>query len=273
MRKGRQKRRHGHSPDKQAERHSVDDAAAPETVPVAEQDTEPETVPVAEPENVPDAAPETVPVVEPVTVQDAEPHTEQVAEQAAEPETAQDAEAQPAPETVPDTKVVTDQPVKSSIDLDSLGRELERSITGGTSQTPSSPERSPAPPPPAMNATPEDILGLQTRSFEPVEEPTAADAPAKPSNAGATIVGAGGSKPMEAFEERTAMAKEVLRATSPQPRGSRRSRRRDTESGDSPPADTAEGDMSEEDPEEDVRFSEDVTISAKRRQRRKLFGR
>jgi hypothetical protein len=78
---------------------------------------------------------------------------------------------------------------------------------------------------------------------------------------------------MEAFEERSAMAKEVLRATSPQPRSSRRSRRRDAESGDSPPADTAEDDKSEEDPDEDVRFSEDVTISAKRRQRRKLFGR
>jgi hypothetical protein len=258
MRKGRQKRRHGHSPDKQAERHSVDDAAEPETVPVAE----PETVPVAEPETVP------------VTVQDAEPETVPVAEQDAEPEAAQDAEPQPAPEIVPDRNEVTDQPVKSSIDLDSLGRELERSITGGTSQTPSSPERSPAPPPPAMNATPEDILGLQTRSFEPVEEPKPADAAAEPSNAGASIAGAGGSKPMEAFEERSTMAKEVLRATSPQPRSSRRSRRgRDTENGDSAPAEPAENDEPEEDADEDVRFSEDVTISAKRRQRRKLFGR
>jgi hypothetical protein len=265
MRKGRRHQRHGHSADKEAERHSVEDEAAPETVPVAK--------PQAAPEPVQDPEPET----RPETVQDAEPDTALETPQAAEPETASepvpDAEPEIMPGPVPDTKAVTDLPVKSSIDLDSLGRELERSITGGTSQTPSLPERSPAPPPPAMNATPEDILGLQTRSFEPVEEPTPADAPAEPSNAGASIAGAGGSKPMEAFEERSAMAKEVLRATGPQPRGSRRNRRRDTESGDSAPADAAESEKSEENPDEDVRFSEDVTISAKRRQRRKLFGR
>jgi hypothetical protein len=257
MRKGRRRQRHGHSADKEAERHSVEDEAAPETVPVAK--------PQAAPETAQDPEPETVQVSEPETGRDSEPVTA--------PETVQVAEPDTAPEPVPAKEVVTDLPVKSSIDLDSLGRELERSITGGTSQTPSPPERSPAPPPPAMNATPEDILGLQTRSFEPVEEPKPADAPAEPSNTGASIAGAGGSKPMEAFEERSAMAKEVLRATSPQPRGSRRSRRRDTETAESAPTETAESEKSEEDPDEDVRFSEDVTISAKRRQRRKLFGR
>jgi hypothetical protein len=83
---------------------------------------------------------------------------------------------------------------------------------------------------------------------------------------------------MEAFEERAQMAKEVLRATSNQT-----SRQRGTP----PPVeremvgteDSGGADASQDggapDPsaerEEDVRFSEDLTISVKRR--RKLFGR
>ena len=62
------------------------------------------------------------------------------------------------------------------------------------------------------------------------------------------------------------MAKEVLRATSDQTRKSRRMQKAET-SDDSPPEET------EAPTDENVRFSEDLTISAKKRQRRKLFGR
>jgi hypothetical protein len=101
----------------------------------------------------------------------------------------------------------SDQRGEVSVDLDALGRELELSMTGGATAAPSSA------PPPARNATPEDILGVQS-------QPSA-------------------------------------------------------ESDDSP-AEKAEGEpeeLPEGDREEDVRFSEDVTISAPRRSRRKLFGR
>jgi len=124
-----------------------------------------------------------------------------------------------------------------------------------------------------MNATPEDILGLQTRSFESVEKTTPTEAAEQPSDAGAkTREGPGGSKPMEAFEERAAMASEVLRATSDRPRSHRRHKHSEAESGDSP-VDPDAREETEEDPDEDVRFSEDMTISSKRRPRRKLFGR
>jgi len=88
-----------------------------------------------------------------------------------------------------------------------------------------------------------------------------------------TLTGAGtGAAPMEAFEEKAQMAKEVLRATSSQP-----SHASVPVSGHaSVPAsgsDPSAGDEPErpEERDEDVRFSEDLTISVKRR--RKLFGR
>jgi hypothetical protein len=116
------------------------------------------------------------------------------------------AEQQSAGEAVRDAD--SDQRSEVSVDLNALGRELELSMTGEASSAPSS-----APPPPARNATPEDILGVQSQPFAESD-----DSPA--------------------------------------------------EKAEGEPEEPAEGD-----PEEDVRFSEDVTISAPRRSRRKLFGR
>ena len=118
-----------------------------------------------------------------------------------------------------------------------------------------------------MNATPEDILGVQTQrvAFEAdkPQEPEPAPRPAAD-----VLKTGGGPAPMEEYEERAQMAKEVLRATSDQPRGSRR--RSKTEEQDSD-AESSEVEEPSEETEQNVRFSEDLTISS--RKRRKLFGR
>lgn len=164
-------------------------------------------------------------------------------------------------------------PDESRHDLDSLGRELGRSLSGAEATSEDAGETKPSerawvetPPPPSRNATPEDILGLQARSFEQLEQSPPADAPADLSSNRALAGEASGSPPMEEFEERAAMAKEVLRATSDQHRSSRRKSRSDVGGGSAP--EEAVEDIADE----DVRFSEDLTISAKKRPRRKLFG-
>jgi len=154
-------------------------------------------------------------------------------------------------------------------DLDALGRMLERSLSGGT--------EGPLPTvlPPDISATPEDILGVPTHHTamqelqqQVTDNESDEDAP-KP----VTLSGAGtGAAPMEAFEEKAQMAKEVLRATSSQPSHASVPSSGQASvpvSGGDPQA-QPEPERPEE-REEDVRFSEDLTISVKRR--RKLFGR
>ncbi len=158
----------------------------------------------------------------------------------------------------------TEKPKTPEIDLDALGRELERSL--GTGSEPAVP----APPPPDMNATPEDILGVPTHRVvfeaenEKVPEPAAtpvAEVQKTPS----------GPQPMDEYEERAQMANEVLRATSDQPRSAQR-RARNTEEGSG--AAELEGEELAPVHEDNVRFSEDLTISSRSaRKRRKLFGR
>jgi hypothetical protein len=153
----------------------------------------------------------------------------------------------------------------SDLDLETLAQQLEISLAGGANDAPSS--SGAAPPPPEMNATPEDILGVPTQraSFEDdkSEEPEPAPGPA------ADVPNAGGrTAPMEGYEERAAMAKEVLRATSEQPKGHRR---QSAEAGEGDRAAADDTEPSDE-REQDVRFSEDLTISS-RKSRRKLFKR
>jgi hypothetical protein len=177
----------------------------------------------------------------------------------------------PEPE---DSTTEVEEPQVGAAELEALGRELERSLSGGIEPDP--PQRGggipniEAPPPPVMNATPEDILGVPTQSFGMEKEP---DEPQKPAASAASVDLAkqGGSPPMEGFEERAQMASEVLRATG----HTDRRHRIDMPSGDAPPDDDSrdlpEDDPSGDDDDRNVRFSEDVTISSKRK--RKLFGR
>jgi hypothetical protein len=158
----------------------------------------------------------------------------------------------------------TEQEKAPQIDLDALGRDLERSLGGGTEAA------APAPPPPDMNATPEDILGVPTHRvvFEPENvkppEPAAAPASEVPKTAS-------GPQPMDEYEEHAQMANEVLRATSDQPRGANR-RARNAEEGSG--AGESEGEEPAPENEGNVRFSEDLTISSRSsRKRRKIFGR
>jgi hypothetical protein len=178
--------------------------------------------------------------------------------------------AGPAPEGLAPAEEGMAEP---SHDLDSLGREIERNLAGSSSSEKLSPAQaqSKAILPPSRNATPEDILGMNTQLYEQVEESPPAEHPEGSPTSNFIGSETGGPPPMEDFEERAAMAKEVLRATSDQ---SRRSRK--------PPKAEATGEPAEETgaPEElgdvadeNVRFSEDFTISAKKRPRRKLFGR
>lgn len=184
---------------------------------------------------------------------------------------ADDTEASvPAEDDVLESEIgsVSESATEPSHDLDSLGQEIERSLAGSRQADEAQPARSQssAAAPPSRSATPEDILGLQTQLYEQVEESKPATDPEVPSSTRDSSAETGGSPPMENFEGRAAMAKEVLRATSDQTRKSRRMQKAET-SDDSPPEET------EAPTDENVRFSEDLTISAKKRQRRKLFGR
>jgi hypothetical protein len=225
-----------HSADSESQEASIDSGAE------SEKASEPETEHAPEP--LTPAAQKDAPVG------DDEPPAEQ--QIAAAPESQTESEVRPA-------------------ELEALGRELERSLGG--------PEQSPpkhgggipiieAPPPPAINATPEDILGVPTQTLGGEKAPEDDQKPAA-SAAAMELAKQGGPPPMEEFEERAQMASEVLRATG---HGDRRHRIDQGASGasseDDQPTET-------EDPSDDVdrnvRFSEDVTISSKRK--RKLFGR
>ncbi len=158
----------------------------------------------------------------------------------------------------------TDQAKSPQIDLDALGRELEKSLGGGSEAA------SPAPPPPDVNATPEDILGVPTHRVVFEAEHVKPPEPVAPP-ASEVPKAAGGPRPMDEYEERAQMANEVLRATADQPRSAqRRARNVDEGSG----AEETEGAEHAPANEDEVRFSEDLTISSRAsRKRRKLFGR
>jgi hypothetical protein len=176
--------------------------------------------------------------------------------------------SEPLGEDVFDTETggVPSPETEDSHDLDSLGEEIERSLTGSADMPQPVRAQSNAVAPPSRNATPEDILGLHTQTYEQVEESRPSTEPEEASGARDLSAETGGSPPMEDFEERAAMAKEVLRATSDGPRRSRKAPKVET-------ADEASPEEIEDVADENVRFSEDLTISAKKRQRRKLFGR
>jgi hypothetical protein len=282
MRKRRERQRGKHASASTEDVESEDAGQDESELPVAAEDVEPE-VRQAESSGSDLPGPPAV-VVEPVVVEPvvAEPVVVEpvVAEHGVpewvEPETIEP--VAPAEIQVP-TAATSGASAGPSDDLDALGRMLERSLTGnaeGPLPTVSSPAVSPpggpidltaSVLPPDISATPEDILGVPTHHTamqelqqQAVEGETDGD-PEKP----VTLAGAGtGVAPMEAFEERAQMAKEVLRATSSQP-----SHASVPVSGGGPPTE-AEPDGAEE-RDEDVRFSEDLTISVKRR--RKLFGR
>ena len=174
----------------------------------------------------------------------------------------------PAPEA-PAPKA--DESQVGPAELEALGRELERSLTGA-SQPPKQGGGIPnieAPPPPAINATPEDILGVPTQTFGGEKAPQDDQKPSA-SAAAVELAKQGGPPPMEEFEERAQMASEVLRATGHGDRSHRIDQGSSGEShgeADAPPSDE---DLSD-DADRNVRFSEDVTISSRRK--RKLFGR
>ncbi|MGO9343504.1 MAG: hypothetical protein ACLP6E_13455 [Acidimicrobiales bacterium] len=168
----------------------------------------------------------------------------------------------------PPEQAESGQAKAGTVDLDALGRELEKSLGAKPDEAPIA-----APPPPDMNATPEDILGVPTQrvTIDLADEKRSEPEPEHHAGAGAeSIKGGGGPPPMEEYEERAQMAKEVLRATSDQPRSARRQPKPDGESSDA-------GDAEDDEPpghEDNVRFSEDLTFSSRSsRKRRKLFGR
>jgi hypothetical protein len=164
-------------------------------------------------------------------------------------------------------------------DLEALGRILERSLGGSTEgplPTVSSPTQtidlSTSVLPPDISATPEDILGVPTQhsAMQELQQQVTDNEGDEESPKPVTLSGAGtGAAPMEAFEERAQMAKEVLRATSSQPSHANVPVSGVAASGGENSA-QEEPERTEE-RDEDVRFSEDLTISVKRR--RKLFGR
>jgi hypothetical protein len=208
-----------------------------------------------EPEGDPEGEPQ--PEGEPEPAGEAEPKGEPDSEE--EPEEPAKVEAKLA---APDER--EQKPEVEQVDLDALGRELEKSL-GRSEDVPAVA----APPPPGINATPEDILGVPTqRVTSEVEKPPE---PVPDSRAASDVLKtAGGPPPMDEYEERAAMAKEVLRATSDQPKSARKQQRENAEGSDAPASDDEEQEPAEEN-EQNVRFSEDLTISSKKR--RKLFGR
>ncbi len=122
--------------------------------------------------------------------------------------------------------------------------------------------------PPDISATPEDILGVPTQhsAMQELQQQVTDNEGDAESQKPVTLPGAGtGAAPMEAFDEKAQMAKEVLRATSSQ---TAHSTSVPVSGGDLPAQDKPDP---ADERDEDVRFSEDLTISVKRR--RKLFGR
>jgi hypothetical protein len=139
----------------------------------------------------------------------------------------------------------------------------------------------PAPPPPDIGATPEDILGLQVQMLDPADldgssqhsDPAPQQADTTGSESELTTPAGASSAPMEYYEERAAMAKEVLRAGSDHPRIARRKQKVEqpiTEVSDKPEESQIDSDPNDDD---DIRVSDDVMITASKRDRRKLFGR
>jgi hypothetical protein len=219
------------------------------------------------------------------------PEPEQAPEPEPEPAPAVDAERKDVPETGSGLDPVagaepTDEAAVAAAtsspsaptgavtqELESLTKLLEQSLSGGSQgpvpnvSTTWTVEEALAPP--QINATPEDILGVQAQHLDPKE--AAPQETAEGPEQGAQLPGSGtGAKPMEAFEERAQMAKEVLRATGNNPR----SLRSDEQVSESRPHSEPVGEdepSPEEERDENVRFSEDLTISSKRR--RRLFGR
>jgi hypothetical protein len=253
VRKRRERRRGKHSAADEAEvvgqedEQEVEADPEPEPEPAPEPEPEPAMAIGAEGESVPEGATGAEPV-----------HAEL-------PDEADGAAATASPSAP--IGAVTEE-------LESLTKLLEQSL-GGSSQGPVPNVSSTwtadeaLPPPPQINATPEDILGVQAQHRDSQDEP-AQESAERPEPA-APLPGSGtGAKPMEAFEERAQMAKEVLRATGNNPRGLRS----DEQGSDAGPRTEPVG-QDEPEPEEerneDVRFSEDLTISSKRR--RRLFGR
>ncbi len=121
-----------------------------------------------------------------------------------------------------------------------------------------------------MNATPEDILGVPTHRvvFEAenvkVPEPAAtpvAEVQKTPS----------GPQPMDEYEERARRWRTRFCAPPRISRGVRRGAREIHEEGSG--AAELEGEELAPVHEDNVRFSEDLTISSRSRKRRKLFGR
>jgi hypothetical protein len=174
----------------------------------------------------------------------------------------------------------TQIPQSAGDELEALTRELEKSLAGKekTEQSPVVEDdraaEVTAPPPPEMNATPEDILGVPTNLTETGTEKVPTDEYTDiPTRSAEDVLGVGsGPAPMDEFEERAALAKEVLRATSDQPRKARRKRENaDTHPAEADEQSSDEGSQNVEEREEDVRFSEDFVISS--RKKRKLFGR
>jgi len=139
--------------------------------------------------------------------------------------------------------------------------------------------KSDAPPPPAAGASPEDILGLQVQILDPADidsakagltDPGPSDRGTPRSEPESSLSTTGGSPPMEDYEERAAMAKEVLRAGSDQARSGRRKTSK-TEDTALPSEEALSEDPDADDSE--LRVSDDLTITASKRDRRKLFGR
>jgi hypothetical protein len=271
MRKRHERKRGKHSPedpivDSEVDESSEGELEAPQPADVlapVEPDAEPSESELPQAEQV-----EETPPVEAIL-------------SGASPESSRTTTSEPAgkgtPELArPDSDAIATPHPSPAQDLDALGRMLEQSL-GGSSKSPP-PQVSvgefvldpgTAGRPPEINATPEDILGVPTQHGA-IQEMNAATVEQQETEARSAqnLGGTGtGAAPMEAFEQRAQMAKEVLRASSNQtsPSGARASRPVDQD-----PSDPEEPAISEE-VEQDVRFSEDLTISVKRR--RRLFGR
>jgi hypothetical protein len=149
---------------------------------------------------------------------------------------AEDAEVEPEQPVSEDQSAKAEVEDKATLsdDLDVLGKELEKSL-GATAPAPVAAT-------PEINATPEEILGVVMNTEESSASESKPQAPPAPQPAESPKSGVG----------HAAMATEVLRATTDQ-------------AGKSDDAD------SEESADSKVRFSDDVTISPKKK--RKLFGR
>ncbi len=180
------------------------------------------------------------------------------------PELAQDHSLNPPDEISAEKIEKPDELEVAAADLETLGRELEKSITGGAHATSVSAPSAP----PGLNATPEDILGVPTQRAALEDDKPDESAPVVRPSEDVPATG-GQAAPMDAYKEHAAMAKEVLRATSDQARNARRQPKDGGEGSDSG---SDSGSEEVEESEQNVRFSEDLTISS-RKSRRKLFRR